>query len=96
MKLCDFGFARRRKTFAGQDLVGTIAYLSPEVAAGKEYSHKADVWALGVILYEMIFGFDSFLPAKSDNQKYQSLLEVEKPRVSSIAANWIFRSARGT
>jgi serine/threonine protein kinase len=56
VKLCDFGCARRKKQFDSTELLGTIDYLSPEVAASKPYNHKTDVWAAGVVLHEMVFG----------------------------------------
>jgi len=34
-------------------LVGTPYYLSPEILESRPYSFKSDVWALGVLLYEM-------------------------------------------
>jgi NIMA (never in mitosis gene a)-related kinase len=34
-------------------LVGTPYYLSPELCEGQPYNHKSDVWALGVVLYEL-------------------------------------------
>jgi serine/threonine protein kinase len=33
--------------------VGTPQYMAPEMHAGREYSHAADVWALGCLLYEL-------------------------------------------
>lgn len=56
IKLCDFGCARRKKEFDSTELLGTIDYLSPEVAASKPYNHKTDIWAAGVVLHEMVFG----------------------------------------
>jgi serine/threonine protein kinase len=34
--------------------------MAPEVLNGKKYNHKADVWSLGIIFFEMITGFMPF------------------------------------
>ncbi len=43
-------------------LAGTLGYVSPEAMKGKQACVASDVWALGCILYEMIYGFSPFLP----------------------------------
>ena len=59
VKILDFGLAKLagqvRLTRTGTT-VGTIAYMSPEQARGKEVDHRTDIWSLGVVLYEMISG----------------------------------------
>ena len=36
--------------------VGTLSYMSPERLDGKEYSFSSDIWALGMIVYELVTG----------------------------------------
>jgi tetratricopeptide (TPR) repeat protein len=57
-KLSDFGLARSmasRMTTEGT-IVGTVFYLAPELALGKEFDGRADLYALGVMLYELLTG----------------------------------------
>lgn len=60
LKIVDFGLAKRTHfhhalTEAGV-VVGTLSYMSPEQILGKEIDFRADLWASGVVLYEMLSG----------------------------------------
>lgn len=54
-KLIDLGTAKilNGRTFT---IVGTPHYMAPEVISGKGYTYFADIWSIGVMLYEFIFG----------------------------------------
>lgn len=62
-KVLDFGLAKTAQstqlTRMGSTM-GTIAYMSPEQAKGEEVDGRADLWALGVVLYELITGRSPF------------------------------------
>ena len=82
VKIMDFGLAKIK---GGSQLtkigstVGTAAYMSPEQAKGEEVDQRTDIWALGVILYEMLTGK---LPFEGDYEQaviYSILNELPKP-----------------
>ena len=43
-----------------ETLIGTPLQMAPEVLYGLMYNHKADVWSLGCLFYEMLTGFSPF------------------------------------
>ncbi|KEG07254.1 putative p21-activated kinase 3, partial [Trypanosoma grayi] len=58
VKLGDFGFATRVSAPKGtrQTVVGTPYWMAPEVASGKVYNNKADVWSAGILFIELCDG----------------------------------------
>jgi serine/threonine-protein kinase len=71
VKLLDFGIAKLQRppeAFAATTRVGltlgTPQYCSPEQARGRAVDHRADIYSLGVVLYEQLTGF---LPFEADN-----------------------------
>ena len=58
--LGDFGLARKlgagETTVPADDMLGTPAYTPPEVFMGELYGREVDLWAFGVMLYELITG----------------------------------------
>ncbi|TMW57103.1 hypothetical protein Poli38472_003028 [Pythium oligandrum] len=62
IKLCDFGFARAitHDNSVLTSIKGTPLYMAPELVQEKPYNHTADLWSLGVILYELAVGKPPF------------------------------------
>jgi len=63
LKLADFGIARPSEVSihtVGSKVMGTFAYLSPEQLNGEPLDHRADIYSLGTVLYEMITGTKTF------------------------------------
>src|SRR5215471_19394638 len=59
VKLLDFGIAKSSSTpslTVDGSVVGTLQYLSPEQIRGGNADARSDIWALGVVLYEMVTG----------------------------------------
>jgi len=81
-KVLDFGLAKTNHstmlTRMGSTL-GTVAYMSPEQARGEEVDHRADVWALGCVLYEMIVGQHPFGGDYEQAVVYSILNEAPQP-----------------
>jgi len=86
VKLTDFGIARMmaepRLTRTG--LIGTLDYMSPEQAHGKDVDQRTDIYALGVVLFEMLIGRPPF---QADSPGATLLKIVSEPLPSPRALN---------
>jgi serine/threonine protein kinase len=86
VKVLDFGIAKARshegRTQAGL-VKGKFAYLAPEQACAQKVDRRADVWSVGVVLWEMLSGTRLF---RSDNEAatLRATLHAEIPRVSTL------------
>lgn len=68
VKIADFGFAIKMEALSKSSKynVGSPLYMAPESLRKNDYSYKSDIWALGVIFYEMLF---SDTPWRAKNEK---------------------------
>jgi dienelactone hydrolase/predicted Ser/Thr protein kinase len=67
-KIMDFGLAKvKGGTLLTREgtMLGTVAYMSPEQALGKDVDQRTDIWSLGVVLYELLSGN---LPFQGDHE----------------------------
>jgi Tol biopolymer transport system component/serine/threonine protein kinase len=95
----DFGLAKRLQTPDASDedsptlsqavitteatIIGTVAYMSPEQVRGREVDARSDIFALGVLLYEMVSGQRPF-QGEGNIEVMQAILHEEPPPVSSL------------
>ena len=84
VKVMDFGIARLMDadTLTGDgDVIGTVAYMSPEQAAGKRVGPPSDVYSAGMVLYELLAGEH---PLRGDTPA-ETLSNVAGARLPSLA-----------
>ncbi len=85
IKLVDFGLAKANSQIESTDpgvVKGKFSYLSPEAASGLEVDARADVFAVGIILWELFTGRRLFY----GDTDYATVELVRQARVPSIAA----------
>ena len=89
IKIGDFGLARAASanTATGNALLGTIAYLSPELVTRGVADARSDMYAVGIMLYEMLAGEQPFRGEQAFQIAYQHATEtvrapsIKNPRV---------------
>ncbi|MBR9989419.1 MAG: protein kinase, partial [Gemmatimonadetes bacterium] len=85
VKILDFGIARLGDVALTSPgfTPGTVAYMSPEQAAGDDIDVRTDVWSLGVLVYEMLTGERPFRGA-SDNVVLDSIRTADPRPVRAL------------
>jgi serine/threonine protein kinase/WD40 repeat protein len=100
VKILDFGLAKLTEakvapadgpTVSRQEgtepgvVLGTVGYMSPEQVRGKTADHRADIFAFGAILYEMLTGKRAFRKPTS-TETMTAILNEDPPGISQIAS----------
>lgn len=78
-KLTDFGIAKvtNSKTITNSNnIIGSVHYFSPEQAKGKYVDFRTDIYALGIVMYEM---FTGKLPFNGDTSISIALMHIQEP-----------------
>ena len=84
IKILDFGLAKSSRRTQLTDIeftTGTCNYMSPEQALGEEVDQRTDIWALGIVMYEMLTGelpFDSNFDQSIIYSILNKELDIEK------------------
>jgi serine/threonine-protein kinase len=85
VKLVDFGLAKATSQLESTDpgvVKGKFSYLSPEAASGKEVDHRADIFAVGILLYELLTGKRLFY-GETDYQTVELVRQAKVPPITS-------------
>ncbi len=90
-KIADFGLSKMinlgdadNSDFGMSDGAGTPSYKAPEQIIGGEAKYNLDLWAFGVILFELITGEKPFVATKKEGSEQSSKLELEKKIVNVL------------
>jgi serine/threonine protein kinase/beta-lactam-binding protein with PASTA domain len=90
IKIGDFGLARAVTTATSTGaLIGTVAYLSPELVLGRPADARSDIYSLGIMLYEMLTGqqpFDGEVPIQVAYQHVHGTVGPPSALVPGLAA----------
>ena len=88
VKVADFGLARAigsSNSSASATLLGTVAYISPEVVTRGHSDERSDLYSLGIVLYEMLTGVQPFRGEQPVHIAFQHVHE-DIPAPSTVAS----------
>jgi|GEM_PF-1335137 len=85
VKIADFGIAKSYGTSqnTGNNILGTMDYMSPEQAKGELVTVKSDIYSLGTVLFTLLSGKPPFT-ANSIEESFRNLTRIPPPYVSSV------------
>ncbi len=95
VKFTDFGFAEYEKTEEAFQWKGTLSYLAPEIIRGEKKGPQADLYSVGILIYESVFGKPPFdqedLMALAKSHLEEDVVIPEEPSIPILLKNLILR-----
>ncbi|HTR50565.1 MAG TPA: protein kinase [Kofleriaceae bacterium] len=81
VKVLDFGVAKFGESDNAGSIVGTLPYMSPEQLGTDEVDHRSDLWAVGIILYQLLAGKHPLEPV-TQGRLFGAAAAVDEPMPS--------------
>ena len=77
LKLCDFGWAAELtdEQPLRATICGTTDYMAPEMIKEKAYDYSVDIWAMGILLYELLHGYSPFGNSDDYTEVFKNVLK---------------------
>jgi serine/threonine protein kinase len=87
IKICDFGFSKNMDDVNNikyiEGICGTPIYMAPEIFKKKQYGYFTDIWSIGIIFYEMLYGERPFTQCTNITQlikKLEKKIKIMPPK----------------
>eukprot|EP00898_Chlorokybus_atmophyticus_P008647 jgi/Chlat1/8784/Chrsp90S08132 len=86
VKLSDFGWAVHAPQNRRTTICGTLDYLSPEMVNNYLHNHAVDIWSVGVLLYEFLYGSPPFEAGdKFDTHQRIRTIDLKFPKTPAVS-----------
>lgn len=98
LKIADFGWSVHAPSSRRHTMCGTLDYLPPEMVEGKDHDKWVDVWALGILMYELLVGVPPF-EAEGYQATYRRIARVDlrfPDHISELAQDLISKLLQKT
>jgi len=76
IKIADFGWSVHHGSSRRHTLCGTMDYLPPEMIEGKQHDEKVDLWTLGILTYEFLYGDPPFMEEEA-TKTYRRIVDID-------------------
>lgn len=90
IKFIDFGLSKINNNDFSRTICGSPLYMAPELLNSEDYDSRSDIWSLGVLLYEMVYGLTPFHNCKAI-KTLKEQIQLNKIEFPEFSAKNIFK-----